>query len=173
MSKHITLKGNPITVEGPTLVAGSTAPPFSLQLATDMSDVTLATGKGRVRVLSAVPSLDTPVCDKETRRFNEEAAKLPNVDIYTISMDLPFAIKRWCGAAGIERVRCMSDHRTAEFGRNYGLLIKGGPLDRCLARAIFVVDQNDKLVYVEYVPEIAQEPNYDAALSAARKAAGA
>ncbi|MFO0972010.1 MAG: thiol peroxidase [Phycisphaerae bacterium] len=171
MAKTITLKGNPITVDGPELTPGSKAPDFKLQGA-DMSDVTLATGKGHVRILSAVPSLDTPVCDRETRRFNEEAARLPNVDIYTISTDLPFAIKRWCGAAGIEKVKCMSDHRTTEFGQKYGVLIQGGALDRCLARAIFVIDKNDTLTHVEYVPEIAQEPNYEAVLAAARKAAG-
>lgn len=172
MSRTTTLKGNPQTLEGPELKVGQVAPDFKLQ-ANDMSDVTLAAGKGKVRILSTVPSLDTPVCDKETRRFNEEAAKLSGVEILTISVDLPMAQKRWCGAAGIERVKTLSDHRTTDFGRNYGVLVKGGPLDRFLSRAIFVVDKHDKLAHVEYVPEIAQEPNYDAALNAARKAAGA
>lgn len=169
---RITLKGNPITLEGPELRVGDKAPNFTVQ-APDMSDVTLTSTSGKVRIISAVPSLDTPVCDKSTRRFNEEASRLAGVDILTVSVDLPMAMKRWCGAAGIERVKCLSDHRAAEFGRNYGLLIKGGPLDRFLARAIFVVDKNDKLAHVEYVPEIAQEPNYEAALNAAKKAAGA
>lgn len=172
MARTVNLKGNPQAVEGPELKVGMPAPDFKLQ-APDMSDVMLATGRGKVRILSCVPSLDTPVCDKSTRKFNEEAAKLPNVEIYTISVDLPMAMKRWCGAAGVERVRCMSDHRAVEFGRNYGVLIKGGPLDRFLARAIFVVGKDDKLTHVEYVPEIASEPNYDAALAAAKSAAGA
>ncbi len=172
MARTVTLKGNPQTLEGAELHVGQPAPDFKLQ-ANDMSDVTLAAGKGKVRILSTVPSLDTPVCDKETRRFNEEAARLSGVEILTISVDLPMAQKRWCGAAGIERVKTLSDHRTTDFGRNYGVLVKGGPLDRFLSRAIFVVDKHDKLAHVEYVPEIAQEPNYDAALSAARKAAGA
>lgn len=172
MARNITLKGNPITIEGAEVAVGQKAPDFKLQLAADMSDVSLATGSGKVRILSAVPSLDTPVCDKETRRFNEEAAKLPGVEVYTISTDLPFAIKRWCGAAGIDKVKCLSDHRTVEFGRNYGVLIKGGPLDRCLARAIFVIDGGGTVRHVEYVPEIAQEPNYEAVLAAAKKTAG-
>ncbi|MCK6456065.1 MAG: thiol peroxidase [Phycisphaerae bacterium] len=171
MARNITLKGNPVTIEGPELKVGDTAPDFTLQ-GVDMSDVTLASTAGKVRILMTVPSLDTPVCDKETRRFNEEAAKLPNVEIAAISVDLPMAMKRWCGAAGVEKVRCLSDHRATDFGRKYGVLIKGGPLDRFLARAIFVVDKGNKLVHAEYVPEIAQEPNYDAALAAARKAAG-
>ena len=170
MARSVTLKGTPQTVEGPELKVGDKAPNFTLQ-ALDLSDVTLQSSTGRVRILSSVPSLDTPVCDMETRKVNEEAAKLSNVDILTISVDLPMAAKRWCGAAGIERVKCLSDHRTTEFGRNYGVLLKGGKLDRFLARAVFVVDKNDKLVHVEYVPEIAQEPNYEAALSAAKKAA--
>jgi thiol peroxidase len=170
MARTVTLKGNPQTLEGPELQAGSKAPDFRLQ-ASDMSDVTLAATSGKVRIVCTVPSLDTPVCDKETRRFNEEAANLPGVEVLTVSVDLPMAQKRWCGAAGIERVRCLSDHRTTEFGRNYGVLIRGGPLDRFLARAVFVIDKSDKLAHVEYVPEIAQEPQYDAALAAARAAA--
>jgi thiol peroxidase len=138
-----------------------------------MSDVTLKTAAGKVRIISTVPSLDTPVCDKETRRFNEEAAKLPNVDILTVSMDLPMAAKRWCAAAGIERVKTLSDHRTADFGKSYGVLVTSGPLTRFLSRAVFVVDKDNKLTHVEYVPEIAQEPNYETALAAAKKAAGA
>jgi thioredoxin-dependent peroxiredoxin len=170
MARTVTLKGTPVNLDGPQLKVGDQAPDFTLQ-GLDLSDVTLKASTGRVRILSTVPSLDTPVCDTETRRFNEEAAKLSNVDILTISVDLPMAAKRWCGAAGIERVKCLSDHRTTEFGRSYGVLLKGGKLDRFLARAVFVVDKNDKLVHIEYVPEIAQEPNYEAALNAARKAA--
>jgi len=168
--RTVTLKGNPQTLEGPELKVGQPAPDFRLQ-ANDMSDVTLAATGGKVRIIATVPSLDTAVCDKETRQFNELAAQLPGVEVLTVSVDLPMAQKRWCGAAGIEKVKTLSDHRTAEFGRHYGVYIRGGPLDRFLARAIFVLDKNNKFVHVEYVPEIAQEPNYDNALGAARKAA--
>jgi len=171
MARTCTLKGNPQTLDGPELKAGDQAPEFCLQ-AGDLSDVTLASGAGRVRILCTVPSLDTPVCDTETRRFNEEAAKLSNVDILTISVDLPMGQKRWCGAAGIERVKCLSDHRTVAFGTDYGVLLKGGPLDRFLCRAVFVVDKDNKITHAEYVPEIADEPNYEAVLNAARSAAG-
>lgn len=170
MARTCTLKGNPVNLDGPELKVGDNAPDFTLQ-AQDMSDVTLKTAAGRVRIISTVPSLDTPVCDKETRRFNEEAAKLPNVDILTVSMDLPMAAKRWCAAAGIERVKTLSDHRTGAFGKSYGVLVTSGPLTRFLSRAVFVVDKNNKLTHVEYVPEIAQEPNYETALAAAKKAA--
>lgn len=170
MARTVTLKGNPQTLEGNALTVGSPAPDFKLQ-AQDMSDVTLKSTTGRVRILSTVPSVDTPVCDKETRRFNEEAAKISNVDILTASMDLPMATKRWCAAAGIERVKMLSAHRCGQFGRDYGILLKDGPLDRFLCRAVFVIDKNDKIVHVEYVPEIAQEPNYDAAIAAAKNAA--
>ena len=172
MARTVTLKGDPQNVEGPELKVGESAPEFTLQGA-DMSDVTLAATSGRVRIISTVPSVDTPVCDKETRRFNEEGAKLPNVDILTVSVDLPMAAKRWCAAAGIERVKMLSDHRTVAFGKSYGVLIKGGKLDRFLSRAVFVVDKNNKLAHVEYVPEVAQEPNYEAVLGAANKVAGA
>jgi thiol peroxidase len=172
MARTCTLKGNPQNLEGPELKVGDSAPDFSLQ-GMDMSDVKLAATAGKVRIISTVPSVDTPVCDKETRRFNEEAARLSNVDILTVSVDLPMAAKRWCAAAGIEKVKLLSDHRTTEFGRNYGVLIKGGPLDRFLSRAVFVVDRNNKFTHVEYVPEVAQEPNYENVLAAARKAAGA
>ena len=170
--RTVTLRGNPQTLEGAELNVGASAPDFTLQ-ANDMSDVTLASTAGKVRILSTVPSLDTPVCDRETRRFNELAAQIPGVEILTVSVDLPMAQKRWCGAAGIEKVRCLSDHRTTDFGRKYGVLVKGGPLDRFLCRAVFVLDKNNKVVHAQYVGEIAEEPNYDAALDAARKAASA
>ena len=169
--RTVTLKGNPQNVEGPELKVGQAAPDFKLQ-AIDMSDIALASTAGKVRIIATVPSLDTPVCDKETRYFNEAAAKIPGVEIITASVDLPMAQKRWCGAAGINAVKTASDHRTVEFGKAYGVLIKGGPLDRFLARAVFVVGKDNKLAHVEYVPEIAQEPNYEAALAAAKKAAG-
>ncbi len=114
-----------------------------------------------------VPSLDTPVCDAQTKRFNEEAAKLPNVDILTVSMDLPFAQKRWCGAFGVDKVKMLSDHRDGSFGANYGTLIKELRIE---SRAIFVLDQENKIRYVEYVKEVADFPNYDAALAAVNTA---
>ena len=169
--RTVTLKGNPQNLEGSELKVGQSAPDFKLQ-AIDMSDLTLAATAGKVRIIATVPSLDTPVCDKETRYFNEAASKISGVEVITVSVDLPMAQKRWCGAAGIGAVKCASDHRTAEFGKAYGVLLKGGPLDRFLARAVFVVDKAGKLAHVEYVPEIAQEPNYEAALAAAKKAAG-
>lgn len=163
-----TMKGGPLTLIGPELKAGDAAPDFAA-VDTGLKPVDLAkTGTG-VRIFSVVPSLDTPVCDMQTRRFNEEAAKLPNVKIYTISMDLPFAMKRWCGAMGVDKVEMLSDHRTGSFGESYGTMIKDLRIE---SRAIFVVDQANKLSYVEYVKEVADHPNYDAALAAAKSVAG-
>jgi thiol peroxidase len=164
----VKFKDNPLTLVGNEVVVGQTAPDFKVQKSSDMSDYTLASGSGKTRIIATVPSLDTPVCDLETKRFNEEASKLPNVEIVCVSMDLPFAQKRWCGAANVERVITASDHREASFGRNYGVLISGGPLDRVLARAVFVVGTDNKLKHVEYVASIGDHPNYDAALAAAR-----
>jgi len=160
-----TFKGNPLTLIGPQITVGEQAPDFQV-LAQDLSPVTLAGSKGKTRLISVVPSLDTPVCDAQTKRFNQEAAKLPNVAILTISMDLPFAQKRWCGAAGVDQVQVLSDHKDASFGTAYGTLIKEL---RLLARALFVVDANGVVRYVEYVPEVASHPNYDAALAAVRQ----
>ena len=161
-----TLKGNPFTLIGPELKAGDKAPGFTT-VGTDLKEVSLADSKGKVRLLSVVPSLDTPVCDAQTRRFNEEATKLGDVAIVTISMDLPFAQKRWCGAAGVDKVQTVSDHRDASFGQAYGTLIKELRIE---SRAIFVVDRNDTIRYVEYVKEVADHPNYDAALAATKGA---
>ena len=161
----VTFKGNPLTLAGPEIHVGTKAPDFQV-LALDLSPVTLATFAGKTRLISVVPSLDTPVCDLQTKRFNQEAAQLPNVEILTISMDLPFAQKRWCGAAGIERVRVLSDHREASFGKAYGVLIKEL---RLLSRSIFVVDASGTVRYVEYVPEVTAHPTYDAALAAVRQ----
>lgn len=163
----VTLKGNPIHVIGEEVQVGQDAPSFTVQ-GNDMSDITLDSFAGKTLIISAVPSLDTPVCDTETRRFNEEAAKHDGVAVLTVSMDLPFAQKRWCGAAGVENVTTASDHRDASFARAYGVLIEGGPLDRCHARAVFVVGPDKKVKHVEYVPEIAQEPDYDSVLAAAK-----
>lgn len=163
-SAAITLKGNPVNLVGPELKAGDKAPDFSV-VNTALQPVTLAdTGNG-VRIFSVVPSLDTPVCDMQTKRFNEEAAKLENVKICTISMDLPFAMKRWCGAFGVDNLMMLSDHRDASFGTNYGTLVDALRIE---CRAIFVVDGDNVIRHVEYVPEVGSHPDYDAALAAAR-----
>ena len=166
MSK-VTFKGAPVALEGNEVKAGQTAPDFRTQKS-DMNDYSLASSSGKTRILLSVPSLDTPVCDAETKRFNEEASKVPGVEIACISMDLPFAMNRWCGAAGVDKVVTASDHREASFGKNYGVLINGGPLDRVLARAVFVVGPDDKVRYAEYVSDIANQPDYDAVLAAAK-----
>jgi len=163
----VTLKGNPVNLVGNEVKVGDTAPDFQTQK-TDLSEYTLSSSAGKTRILYSIPSLDTPVCDAETRRFNEEAAKIPGVEIACISMDLPFAMKRWCGAAGVDKVTTTSDHRDGSFGKNYGVLIEGGPFDRVHARAVFVVGPDDKVKHVEYVSEIANHPDYDAALAAAK-----
>ncbi|UYZ21063.1 thiol peroxidase [Mesobacillus jeotgali] len=162
----VTFKGNPVTLLGNEVKVGDQAPDFKV-LANDLSQVTLQDSKGQVRLISVVPSLDTGVCDAQTRRFNEEAANLDNVKILTVSVDLPFAQKRWCGAAGIENVQTLSDHRELSFGEAYGVAIKEL---RLLARAVFVVDSNDKVTYVEYVSEATDHPNYEAAVEAAKQA---
>lgn len=165
----VTMRGNPLTLLGPQLEAGDRAPDFKV-LDTKLQEVTLASSAGKTRIFSVVPSLDTPVCDQQTRRFNEEAAKLGDgVAIYTISADLPFAANRWCGAAGVDRVKCLSDHRSMSFGDAWGTHVKELRLD---ARAVFVVDAQGRIVHAQYVKEIAEHPDYDAALAAARKAAG-
>jgi thiol peroxidase len=166
-SGAVTLKGNPVDLAGPALAAGSPAPDFCLQ-DNGLGDVSLASGAGKTRIIATIPSLDTPVCHEETKKFNEQAGSLENVEVLVVSMDLPFGQKRWCGAEGVESVQTLSAHRCTKFGEDYGVLISGGPLDRCLARAIFVVDGEGALKHVEYVSEIAEHPNYDAALAAAK-----
>jgi len=162
----VTMKGNPLTLLGPEVREGQKAPDFTA-LATDLSPVSLASLRGKVVVLASVPSLDTSVCDLETRRFNQEASGLgPEVRILVISMDLPFAQKRWCGAAGVENLRTLSDHRDAAFGLAYGVLIKEL---RLLARAVFVVDAEGVVRYTQLVRELATEPDYAAVLAAVRK----
>jgi len=162
----VTMKGNTVTLLGNEVKVGDQAPDFTV-VANDLSDVSLSSFKGKKIVILAVPSLDTPVCDTETRRFNEEATKLgDDVVILTISVDLPFAQKRWCGASGVNNVQLLSDHRDVSFGTAYGVLIKGL---RLLARAIFVVDTNGTVQYTQLVKEITSEPNYDEALEAVRK----
>jgi thiol peroxidase len=160
------MRGNPLTLIGPELKAGDAAPDFSL-VDIGMKPVTLKdTGSG-VRIISVIPSLDTPVCDAQTKRFNEEAAKLPGVDILTVSMDLPFAQKRWCGQFGVDKVKMLSDHKEGSFGSHYGTLIKELRIE---SRAIFVLDANNQVKHAEYVKEVADHPDYEAALSAARGA---
>ncbi|MFO1444122.1 thiol peroxidase [Bacillus sp. Bva_UNVM-123] len=163
---EITFKGNAVTLLGNEVKVGDKAPDFKV-LANDLSEVTLADSKGQVRLISVVPSIDTGVCDAQTRRFNEEASKLDNVKILTVSVDLPFAQKRWCAAAGIENVQTVSDHRDLSFGEAFGVAIKEL---RLLARAVFVVDSNDTVTYVEYVSEATDHPNYEAAVEAAKQA---
>ncbi len=161
----VTFKGNPVTLVGPEIRVGDKAPEFRVVDAA-LKPVTLGEFKGKIKIISAVPSLDTPVCDMETRRFNQEAARLsPNVVVLTISLDLPFAQKRWCAAAGVERVKVLSDYQDRSFAAAYGVLIKELKL---LSRSVFVVDSADVVRYVQHVSEIGKEPDYDAVLSAAR-----
>ena len=162
-----TFKGSPLTLVGPELHVGDAAPDFSA-IDNGLQPVTLASTGNGVRIFSVVPSLDTPVCDAQTKRFNEEAAKLAGVDIYTISLDLPFAQKRWCGAFGVDKVKMVSDHRSRSFSKAYGVFIQ--ELAIC-SRAIFVLGKDNTLKHVEYVKEVADFPNFDTALAAA-KAAG-
>lgn len=163
---NVTFKGNKITLIGNEVKVGDKAPNFTV-LANDLSEVTLNDTKGQVRLISVVPSLDTGVCDAQTRRFNEEASKLGNVKILTVSVDLPFAQSRWCGANGIKNVQTLSDHRDLSFGEAYGVAIQEL---RLLTRAVFVVDSTDTVSYVEYVSEATNHPNYEAALEAAKSA---
>jgi thiol peroxidase len=164
----ITFKGNPMTLLGPDVKAGDAAPDFKV-VDNGLQPVTLGDTRGKVRLITVVPSLDTPVCDTMTRKFNEQAAKLPdNVVVYTVSLDLPFAQKRWCGNAGIEKVKTLSDYQDRSFGLSYGVLIKELKL---LARSVFVIDKNDKVAYREIVKEVTTEPDYEAALAAAKKLA--
>ena len=159
----ITMKGNPLTLQGNEIKVGDNAPDVTL-VANDLSEVKLSSYKGKKVILSVVPSLDTPVCDMQTKRFNEEASKLPsNVIVLTVSTDLPFAQARWCGAAGAKNVQTLLDHRDTSFGKSYGVLIKEL---RLLSRAIFIVGADDKIQYAEYVKEITTHPDYDKALNA-------
>lgn len=163
----VTLKGNPVDLKGRALKVGDEAPDFKLQ-DNALGDVTLASSAGKTRIIATVPSLDTSVCAMETKKFNDEAKNLANVEVLVVSMDLPFGNKRWCGAEGVETVKTLSAHRCTDFGSDYGVLIAGGALDRCLARAIFVVDGGGKIKHVEYVSEISAHPNYEAAIAAAK-----
>ena len=160
-----TMKGNPLTLLGDEIKIGQAAPDCTL-IANDLSEVKLSSFKGKKLIISVVPSLDTAVCDTQTKKFNTETKLGSDVLILTISMDLPFAQKRWCGAAGVSNVKTLSDHRDAAFGTAYGMLIKGL---RLLARGIFVVDAKGIVQYVELVKEVTTEPNYTTALEAVKK----
>ena len=161
----VTMKGNPLTLVGKPAAVGEVAPDFTV-VANDLSEVKLSKYRGKIVLIAAVPSLDTSVCSLETRRFNEEAAALgDDVVVLTISMDLPFAQKRWCGAEGVQRVVTLSDHRDASFGLSYGVLIKEL---RLLARSVFVVAPDGRITYTELVKEISKEPDYAATLAAAK-----
>ncbi len=169
MSRQCTLKGNPQKLAGPELKVGDAAPDATLRKDL-VSDYKLSEHAGKPRIYSVVPSLDTPVCAIQTKKFNEQAADLTNVNFFTISFDLPVAQKRFCGAENIgDRMMALSDAKLGEFAEKYGTLI---PDHRISCRAVFVVGPDDKIAYVEYVPEIAEEPNYDAVIEAAKKVAG-
>lgn len=164
----VTFKGNPATLLGPDIKVGNTAPDFHV-VDNSLQPVTLSSNLGKVQIITVVPSIDTPVCDTMTRKFNEKATQLPeNVVVLTVSVDLPFAQKRWCGNAGIERIQTVSDYQERSFGLNYGLLLKELKL---LARAVYVIDKAGKVAYREIVKEVTAEPDYDAALAAAMKIA--
>jgi len=163
-----TFRGHPVTLLGPEIGIGDTAPDFTA-LANDMSPVRFSSLSG-VRVVSVVPSLETPVCDAQTRRFNQAVGELGGATVLTLSVDLPFTQARWCGAAGVDAVQTLSDYRDLAFGQAYGVVIKEF---RLLARAVFVVDAADTVVYAEYVPAIEQSPNFDAVLVAAKGAENA
>jgi len=157
----VTFKGGPLTLIGPEIRVGDKAPDFKL-IDAGLKPVTLADSKGKFRLVSVVPSIDTPVCDLQTKRFNQEASKLPaNVAVITVSMDLPFAQARWCGLAGADKVQMLSDYREHAFGQAYGVLIKELKL---LSRAVFVIGPDDKMQYVEYVKEVTEHPDYEKVL---------
>ena len=162
----VTMKGKPLTTVGSDFKIGQRAPDF-VAIDNNLAAVGFSSYHGKICIISSVISLDTPVCDMQTRKFNEEASRLgPGVVILTLSMDLPFAQKRWCGAAGVDRIQTLSDHRDASFGTSYGVLIKEL---RLLARAIFLVDRKGLLQYKELVKEVTHEPDYDAVLSQLKK----
>ena len=163
----ITLKGNPISTSGTLPGAGSKAPDFKLTK-NDLSDVSLKDFQGKKVVLNIFPSIDTGVCATSVRRFNQEASKLPDTVVVGVSRDLPFALKRFCGAEGITNVVTTSALRDDSFGRAYGVTITDGPMAGLLSRAIVVIDSKGQVVYGEQVPEITQEPNYAGALAAVR-----
>ncbi len=170
MARTCTLKGKPFSLSGPELKAGDKAPDATLKKGL-LDSIKISETRGKPRIFSVVPSLDTPVCAIQTKRFNEEAGKLSGVNVYTISCDLPTAQARFCGAEGIDRekMQILSDHAETSFGRAWGTLVSDLRIE---CRAVFVVDKDDVIRYAEYVPEIADQPNYDAVLATAKKVAG-
>ena len=164
---QVTLKGNPIHTNGELPKVGAPAPTFKLT-GGDLKDVTLADYKGKKKILNIVPSLDTPTCATSTRKFNESAGKLPNTVVLVVSADLPFAAKRFCTTEGLQNVVPLSLMRDKNFAKDYGVLLQDGPLAGICARAVVVVDENDKVKYTQLVPEIGQEPDYESALAAAK-----
>lgn len=169
MARSVTIKGSPFSLEGPELRAGQKAPDFRL-IDTGMKAATLSDSKGKVRLLSVVHSLDTPICDLQTQRFEQEAGKFKDLQIYTISMDLPFAQARYCGAKNISNLKTLSDYRDASFGRAYGVLISELRLH---CRAVFIIDKMDIIRYAEYVREVASHPDYDRAMETLKNVLGA
>ncbi len=168
---NVTLKGNPVELSGTPPQVGDKAPDFTLTQ-TDLSKVSLNESQGQVRIISVVPSIDTGVCSIQTKRFNQEIDSLPaSVVAYTVSVDTPFAQKRWCGAEGVEKMTMLSDYKGGQFGKDWGLYI-AEPLG-ALARSVYVVDKDGTIVYSELVPEITQEPDYSAALAKAKELAAA
>jgi len=166
MNRSVTMGGNPLNLSGDGLSVGDKAPDFTLA-GLDMKPKTLSDFSGKVCIISTVPSLDTGVCDTETRRFNVLAGELSDdIEILTVSVDLPFAQKRWCGASGVDKVTMLSDHMTVDFGKSYGVLVTDL---RILARCVFVVDREGVIRYTQLVPEIAQEPDYDPIIAAAKE----
>lgn len=162
----VTFAGNPITLVGPEIKVGQQAPDFTV-LSNDLQPKTLKDYEGKVKVISVVPSLDTGVCDAQTRWFNQDVTKLSDdVVVLTVSMDLPFAQARWCGAAGVNNVITLSDHKDASFGQNYGFLIEEL---RLLSRGVVVINKDNKVTYVEYVPEVTNPVNFDAVLAAVKE----
>ena len=161
----ITLKGTPCDVKGPRLEVGTMAPDFLLQNS-NLEEVSLSSFADKVLIIATVPSLDTPACQQETKRFSDDIATNDSVEVVVVSADLPFAQKRWCGSEGIENVTTLSCHRSGSFGEAYGVQISSGPLECCLARAVFVIDTAGVLTHVEYVTEVADQPDFDAVLNA-------
>jgi|SRR5699024_5176150 len=162
---EVTFQGNPVTLVGDEVKVGDKAPDFTV-LSNELKEFSLKDYSGKKKLISVVPSLDTGVCSQQTKRFNEAVSELGDISVLTISMDLPFAQARWCGAEGVDQVDVLSDHRLASFGENYGVLIKEL---RLLSRAVFVIDEDDVVTYVEYVSEVGEHPDYDTVLEHLKK----
>jgi thiol peroxidase len=167
----VTLKGNEVKLSGNEKNVGDKAPEVKVVKSDDLSDITVGGAKEKAQLIIAVPSLDTPVCAMETSKFNQEAAGIEGLEVTVVSMDLPFAAKRFCSTEGIENLTVASDYRNKDFANEYGVLIAEGPLAGVTARAIFVIDRDGNIVYKQLVPEITEEPNYEEALEAAKAAA--